>query len=353
MTLKIGLIINPIAGVGAALAWKGTDNVTKAWEAIENGERQPVWDIAKRALQSIKSIDKYEWYLGGEFSHLIQGKVVYQLPTKSDSNNTKSAVAKLIEKDVDIILFIGGDGTAKDVTEISSEIPILGIPGGVKIFSPCFLHKPEDLGDFLEKWLGKTNEVDILDLDDEEYLMGNTISILVGSAIIPESTHIQVGKSSFNSTDDLQTYSLIAERIREENWLDSKTILVGPGSTMKQIFSQLDLSVSLLGVDIISNGQIMKLDCTETEINNHQIDQIWITPIGSQGHIFGRGNKQIGIKILELLQKSDIKIFSTPSKLLETQVLYLDIGNSELDKKYQGYYHVVTGYYEEVMRRAE
>lgn len=351
--IKIGLIINPIAGVGAALAWKGTDNVDKAWEAIEQGEKQPVWDIAKRAIQNISSVDKYDWFLGGQFSHIVEGSEVYQLPTRSGPSDSKSATLKLIENKVDIILFVGGDGTAKDIAEIADKTPILGIPGGVKIFSPCFLHKPEDLSDFLDRWTGEIVGVDILDLNEEEYIIGNTVSKLVGSANIPQSTHIQVGKSSFRSSDDLQTYSLIAERIIEEKWLDKKIILVGPGSTMQQIFSNLGLNISLLGVDIVQDGKIVNLDCTEIEINNYNIDQIWITPIGSQGHIFGRGNKQISTQVLNNLEKSDIKIFSSPAKLLETLILYLDTGNSELDKKFQGYYHVVTGYFEEVMRRVE
>lgn len=352
MKIKIGLIINPIAGVGASLAWKGTDNIEKAWNFVAEGENQPVWDICRRAISSIKHAENYDWILGGDFSHIVNGIQVYELPNRSTAEHSKIAVIKLLEHKVDLILFVGGDGTAKDIAEIGSDIPILGIPGGVKIFSPCFLHTPEDLGEFLEKWDGEQNEVDILDLDESEYLKGNPISTLVGSALIPISTHIQAGKSSFASEDDNQTYSLIADRIVEEGWLKSLTILIGPGSTMKQIFSHLNCSISLLGVDVIRDGEVSKLDCNEEEINKITVDQIWITPIGSQGHIFGRGNKQISPSTLNRLHKSDIKIFSTPIKLLDTPQLYLDTGSKELDDKFRGYYHVVTGYHEEVMRKA-
>ena len=108
---------------------------------------------------------------------------------------------KLLEQNVELILFVGGDGTAKDIAEMVSDTPILGIPGGVKIFSPCFLHKPEDLGELLENWNGEVKEVDILDLNESEYLKGNPISTLVGSALIPISTYIQAGKNSFTSEE--------------------------------------------------------------------------------------------------------------------------------------------------------
>lgn len=352
MNIKIGLLINPIAGVGGALAWKGTDNIEKAWLEIEKGGYQPVWDICKRALSSIKKLDNYEWILGGEFSELVEGTQIYELPDHSNAEHTKIAIQKLLEHKVSLILFVGGDGTARDIAEMVADIPILGIPGGVKIFSPCFLHKPEELGELLEKWDGEVKEVDILDLNESEYLKGNPISTLVGSAIIPLSTFIQAGKNSFASDDDNKTYELIATRIEEEQWLESTNIIVGPGSTMKQIFSHLNLQISLLGVDVIQNGEIIKLDCTEEEINKFEIDQIWITPIGSQGHIFGRGNKQISTRLLKKLHKSDIKIFSTPSKLLETSQFYLDTGSSDLDFKFKGFYHVISGYHEEVMRKA-
>lgn len=352
MSIKIGLLINPIAGVGAALAWKGTDNIEKAWLEVEKGGNQPVWDICRRAFSSIKNLNNYQWILGGDFSEFVKGTQIYELPEHSNAEHTKIAVKKLLENKVALIIFVGGDGTAKDIAEVVSDIPILGIPGGVKIFSPCFLHKPEDLGELLEKWDGEVKEIDILDLNESEYLKGNPISTLVGSALIPLSTFIQAGKNSYPSEDDNKTYELIALRIEEERWLESINIIVGPGSTMKQIFSHLDLQISLLGVDVIQNGEIAKLDCTEDEINKFNIDQIWITPIGSQGHIFGRGNKQISTDLLSKMHKSDIKIFSTPSKLLETRQLYLDTGNSELDIKFKGFYHVISGYHEEVMRKA-
>ncbi len=360
--MKIGLIINPIAGVGAALAWKGTDNIEQAWDIVEKNGEQPVWNIAQRALYRLSNDNSIFWYFGGDYEKLCDCKlintdyeIVYNLPKRSSAIDTKKAVKQLINKNVDLIVFVGGDGTAKDVgSSVEYKIPIIGIPGGVKIFSPSFIHRPEDLYSFIKQWNGEVREVDILDLDEQEYKRGYAKPKIVGSCLIPVTSYMQSGKMTY-STSDSSVYVSIAERILDDNLLDNKNIIVGPGSTMKRIFENLKINISLLGVDIISNKKLIKADCTKFELINYfsknRLDEIWISPIGNQGHIFGRGNRQISSSLISKITKEQIIIFATPEKIFNTKTLYIDTGDSNLDKKLQGYYNVIVGYHDSVVRK--
>jgi predicted polyphosphate/ATP-dependent NAD kinase len=349
-TLKVGLVVNPIAGVGAALAWKGTDNVREAWRAVQSGSIQPCWKILNRAIASIRDNFIIDWILGGNYLNAPKGAIVNQLPENSRAIDTKKSVEIIIKHKIDLLLFVGGDGTAVDIGSIAKDIPILGIPCGVKIFSPCFLHRPEDLGPFLSKWDLSTNEIDLLDLDEVAYQEGNALPKLVGSALIPNTTLIQAGKVG-SSTNDTPTFELIAERIQEEQWLQ-QTIAAGPGSTMRNIFLEFDMEKSLLGVDIIQNGTLIERDCTTETLLKHEIKEIWLSPIGNQGHIFGRGNRQIPASLIKTIGKKNITIFATLAKMQETPLLYIDTGDPDLDVTLQGYYHVIVGYYEEKLRKA-
>ncbi len=346
---RFGLVVNPIAGVGAALAWKGTDNIKAAWNAVISGAKQPVWSLLKRALNSISSTTKIEWFLGDDNPHFPKGKVLYKLPEKSTATHTKETIRKISIEDVDLIIFIGGDGTALDIISEESHIPILGIPAGVKIFSPCFLHRPEDLGITLTNWDGSTRIVDLLDLDEDAYHRSQTSAKLMGSALIPDVQQIQAGKISWGG-DDESTFELIAERIMGEIGLES-TIAVGPGSTMQNIFLHMGIKKSLLGVDIVENGVLKAKDCPSNELNEYDIEEIWISPIGMQGHIFGRGNRQITPKVIKSIGRKNIKIFSTHTKMQNTPFLYVDTGDPELDTELKGYYKVIVGYYEEKLRK--
>lgn len=347
--LKIGLVANPIAGVGAALAWKGTDDVKAAWKAVDSGIEQPVWKILKRAIKSIRNDLDIKWILGGKYQFSPEGEIVYDLPINSTAIDTQRAVKSILSQDIDLLLFVGGDGTALDIAKKVEKIPILGIPGGVKIFSPCFLHQPEDLGNVLANWDGSTRAVDLLDLDEEAYRRGEARAKLVGAIIIPDTQQVQSGKSSLGGFDE-ESYRLIAERITEENWLN-KTIAAGPGSTMNKIFQALAISKSLLGVDIINNGIVQAIDCTTEQLEQFDIHEIWLSPIGNQGHIFGRGNRQISSTIIRSVKKKHIRLFSTPAKMQNTPKLYVDTGDPLLDKDLRGYYSVVVGYYEEILRK--
>ena len=346
---KIGLLVNPIAGIGGELAWKGTDDVDRAWSYLGEGNHGPVWGILERALTSLKDHINIHWVMAQQIPG-ISGTHVEPIPARSYSIDTRNAVSEIISHSIDLLVFVGGDGTAVDVASISKKIPVLGIPGGVKIFSPCFLLHPEDFGSFLNQWDGSTEEVDLFDLDEDAYREGRAIPMLVGSILKPISEMIQHGKLTY-VTDNQDTYELISQRILEEKWLQERTILVGPGSTMRNIFNSLEMELSLLGVDLIVNGKVQGLDLTTKDLEKMPADEIWITPIGHQGHLFGRGNKQLSVKIIKSVGKKNIRIFSTPEKLKETPVFYVDTGNHLLDNGLLGFYSVIVGYYEEVIRK--
>ena len=349
-SLKIGLIINPIAGVGAALAWKGTDNIEAAWDAVAGGQLQPVWDLVERAVSSIPDHIPIVWYFGGTYKLSVTGEVVYQPPKRSTAINTKEAVKAFEVFQPDLILFAGGDGTAVDVAN-TTQLPILGIPAGVKIFSPCFLHRPEDLGEFLSNWEGDSLETDLLDLDEEAYRQGIAVPKLMTNAVIPVSTSVQAGKFSWQ-TADRETFSLIAQRIEEENWLD-QVLVIGPGSTMRNIFRELGIELSLLGVDVVSHGELLIEDATREQLDEVDVDQIWITPIGHQGHIFGRGNRQISADLIAKVGKQNIRVFATVEKIRETETLYVDTGDRQTDEMLHGFLSVIVGYYEEILKRVK
>lgn len=350
-SLTLGLVVNPIAGVGAALAWKGTDDIDAAWQAVEEGKPQPVWDIVSRALDSIPTHIRISWILGADYPLNVDGTVVSVLPQHSTAQHTIEAVKAITDHDPDLIIFAGGDGTAADVAS-TTDLPIIGIPAGVKIFSPCFLHRPDDLGSFLLNWEGDTVETDLLDLDEEAYRQGRAEPRLVTSAIIPVSSVVQSGKISLSSSDS-ETFRLIAERIEDDALLNGKTIIVGPGSTMKNILHQLGLEVSLLGVDIVTKDEVIIFDGTRDQLDQYEIDEIWLSPIGNQGHIFGRGNRQISPEQISRVGPANIRIFSTMEKIRATPTLFVDTGVSKLDKELRGYLSVIVGYHEEIMKKVE
>ena len=316
---------------------------------MKSEARQPSWDIPERALSSIRSDTDIKWILGGKYPNL-EGAVVYESPIESTAADSRNGVQAILQTQVDLIIFVGGDGTAVDIGSNVKEIPILGIPCGVKIFSPCFLHRPEELGRFISNWDLSTNEIDLLDLDEVAYRAGLAQPTLVGSARIPNTTLVQGGKVG-SSSDDTSTFQLIAERIQEEHWLQ-RTIAAGPGSTMRNIFLEFDVEKSLLGVDIFQNGELIEHDCTSETLLKYKVQEIWLSPIGNQGHIFGRGNRQIPASLIKTVGKENIKIFSTLAKMQETPLLYIDTGDPDLDVTLQGYYNVIVGYYEEKMRKA-
>lgn len=357
---KIGFLINPIAGMGGRVGLKGTDGVLE--EAIRRGAKPVSPSKASTMLSTFTNLNrsKARWYtcsneMGENAlkSAELDYEVVYECSKKTTANDTKSACRKFLDLGVELILFCGGDGTARDIYDIiDKEIPMLGIPSGVKMHSGVFGVNAESaakiLNDFLDDEL-EMAESEILDVDEEKYRKGEWSIKLYGYAkTLNEPTHIQRGKAMIEEISDDEVKEDIAFYMIEK-MEDGKDILfiLGSGSTVKRIGDELGIDTTLLGIDCVMNGQLIAKDVNEEgllEILSHyEKVKLVVSPIGAQGFVFGRGNLQLSPKVIRKIGIDNIYIISTPAKLARTPVIRVDTGDSSLDREFKGHRMVIIG----------
>ncbi len=320
MTKKIGFIVNPIAGMGGKVGLKGTDGVLK--KAIKLGAKpiaeNKAFETLKEFVSHFPIKDDLQWFtctgIMGENELKTVGlkkiEIVYTPKSKKTTDiDTKNACKKFLEKEVDLILFCGGDGTARDIFKIvSNKIPILGIPAGVKMHSGVFGINTNATGKMLHEFINKRltiGDAEIMDLDEKQYRKNKWNIRLFGIAKgIVEPTYIQVGKSIFESVSDYEVKDELAEHIKDELEKNSDYMfLFGSGGTIDYIAKKLNLKNTLLGIDAIYNKKMLGIDLNEKGIlkllQKYPKVKLILSPIGAQGFILGRGNLQLSPKIIK------------------------------------------------------
>lgn len=365
----VGFVINPIAGMGGRVGLKGTDGV--ADEAARRGARpsahlRATETLAElcRHLDSDRSRVHIRWLTCGgamgadclRSAGFEDIEVLREIGTVTTVTDTVAAAQDFIDRNVEIVLFAGGDGTARDVSSVTgSETPILGIPSGVKMHSGTFGVTPaataEILVGFLEGEL-ETVAADILDVDEEAYRRGEWAVRLWGSAETPrEPSLTQVGKALVAEGWDRDAKSDIAEHVFERMAASPETLyLLGPGSTVEAVGQRLGLETTLLGIDAVANGEVIDRDLDERRIldllSRYPRCRLVVSPIGAQGFVLGRGNQQLSPAVLRRIGRGNIMVVATPAKVALTPVLRLDTGDASLDRELAGpgYLPVVVGY---------
>ncbi|HMA82978.1 MAG TPA: ATP-NAD kinase family protein [Candidatus Thermoplasmatota archaeon] len=371
--MKIGFIVNPIAGMGGRVGLKGTDGVYG--EAVNRGAH-PV--ASEKALIAIKTlieeypevVDDITWLScsgamgidillnAGINEENIQ--VVYTSESnemgKTSTKDTVKACAYFIDEKVDLLVFCGGDGTARDiVSKVKKSVPILGIPSGVKMHSGVFAITAHAAGPMIARFVKgelRTGDAEIMDLDETLYRKGTWKVRLYNTARgINEPTYVQVGKASFAQINDDEIKNDITEHIEEELDNHSDTLyLFGSGGTIDYIASKLSIENTILGIDAIYKKKNIGKDVNEKQLltimGSYDHIKVILSPIGAQGFIFGRGNLQLSPKIIKKIGIDNIIVVSTPSKLKATPVLRVDTGDEGLDKEFVDYEMilVVIGY---------
>jgi len=355
---KLGLIVNPIAGMGGAVGLKGTDG--NIIEEAKNLGAEPVTPHRiKIFLSEIKDITNIHFYVApgkmGE-SYIKEMEfdydVVGQISKETTASDTKKIAEQMLQLGIDLLIFCGGDGTARDIYDvIDLQIPVIAIPAGVKMFSSVFAVSPTAASKLLESYMKRTSliEKEVLDIDEVAYRNDKMQSKLYGYLKVPKAQNlVQAGKKSSRTEKSIKKIKNEIAHYVIDNMIEGCLYFLGPGTTVKNILKKLNLSYILLGIDAICNKELVAKDVNEKRIlellSEFKTAKIIVSPIGGQGFIFGRGSKQFTPEVLRKIGKENIMIVSTEDKLKDLDCLRVDTGDKDVDKNLQGFIKVIIGY---------
>ncbi|ATG78120.1 ATP-NAD kinase family protein [Pseudoalteromonas sp. 1_2015MBL_MicDiv] len=366
MAFKLGLIVNPVAGLGGTVALKGSDGAHTAAKAIELGAEPKANIRTKAALEVLLpykerlTIYTVNGDMGEQTAKALgfNVEVVYNTAAITTSDDTEQAAKILKNSGVDLVLFAGGDGTARNICHaIEDTIPVLGIPAGCKIHSGVYAITPKAAGRVVEMLvkgeLVTLADADVMDIDEDAFRQGTVKAKRYGEMQTPsEVRYMQAVKNGGKETDELVLADIAAHVVSQ---MDEDTFyIMGSGSTVEAIMEEMGLENTLLGVDLIKDQTLVAQDLTAKqllELTHDQSTKLVITLIGGQGHIFGRGNQQLSPALIRAIGKENIIVVATKTKLqaLNGRPLICDTGDGELDDELTGYIKVTTGFNDHIM----
>jgi predicted polyphosphate/ATP-dependent NAD kinase len=293
----------------------------------------------------------------------FQVELVYkakQQPT--GAVDSRELACQLVAAQVDVLVFAGGDGTARDVAAVVPEQQlVLGIPAGVKIHSGVYAISPSAAGKVIAELIsGRLTSVlcaDVMDIDEQAFRAGTVRARRYGEMLVPaELRYVQAVKMGGKESDELVLADIAAEVI--ESMQPDQLYVMGSGSTIAFIMAELGLPNTLLGIDVVLNGAVIAADVTASQLlqllQQRQLPaQLLVTVIGGQGHIFGRGNQQLSPAVIRAIGLTNIRVVATKTKLqqLQQRPLLVDTGDPTLDDELTGVMRVTTGYRDEVLVR--
>lgn len=365
---KIGLVINPFAGIGGAVGLKGSDGTATRELALAKGAQQRAPQRAATALTLLHNYqDRIEWVTaaGPMGADTLQAlglvpTVVYQPSCgQSEASDTQAAVRAMLASGIDLLVFAGGDGTARDVCNVVEDsLAVVGIPAGVKIHSGVYAVSPKAAGKVLELLvsgqLTTVRHADVMDIDEEAFRRGTVRARRYGEMLVPQQLeYMQAVKMGGRESDELVLTDIADDII--ERMDDDVLYIMGSGTTVAGVMERLGLANTLLGVDAVVNETLVGSDLTASELEAMLDDYIQVvlivTVIGGQGHIFGRGNQQLSASLIRRVTRQNIWLVATKTKLQELQgrPLRVDTGDDQLDRELSGFIQVTTGYHDQTM----
>lgn len=367
---RLGLLVNPIAGLGGTVALNGTDGL--ADEALRRG----AWPLAiARTVAALNAIARgapdvdiycYDNAMGGSPARtagFIPRIVGGAASDPSSAHDTRAAARILVDADVELLLFAGGDGTACDVYEaVGTSVPLLGIPAGVKMQSGVFATTPAAAGTLVSlyfedrKGIAMLRDADIMDIDEAARSRGRLAARLHGTAPSPYQQRLRQNPKAGGGPDEPDALHELAASVAG-SLADGTIYLLGPGTTMAAIKAQAGIRGTLLGVDAVRSGKVLGLNLGEPQIlrllARNTPAHLIVSPLGSQGFVFGRGNQQLSVPVLRSLGRDNITIVATAGKIvaLGGAGLLVDTGDETLDRELAGWHRVITGPNQSTMYR--
>ncbi|MFO8132394.1 MAG: ATP-NAD kinase family protein [Thermoplasmatota archaeon] len=346
MMPSLGFLVNPIAGMGGSVGLKGTDGMLK--EALQRGATPVAPGRARTFIEALTTPFSFTT-CGAPMGSDILGQcgrgaeVVYTPGKPTASDDTWRAVQQM--QDVDLIVFVGGDGTAQDILEaVDPDVPVLGVPAGVKMYSAVFAQTPRHAARVADAFAGglPLEEREVVDIDEQRFRRDELAVSVKGYLLTPVHEAVQSSKG-FGIGGEAAKQAIARHVAATMD--DDVTYVVGGGSTTMALKQEVGVDGSLLGVDVIRNRRIVIRDATETEILEALTSRsaVIVSPLGGHGFLFGRGNEQISPAVLRRVGPDNVIVISAAEKLSGLQSLKVDTGDAALDEELQGYIRVVTG----------
>lgn len=360
---KIGLIVNPIAGMGGSVGLKGTDG-DKYKKALELGAKTVAPKRTKDFLSHIKRKQEITFIVApGKMGETyirnfdMTFTCIGQVDETTSAQDTKRIIREMVEEGIELLVFVGGDGTARDVYDaVDSKIPVVAVPSGVKVFSSVFSVSTRAAAEMVDSFIEGTDltEGEVLDIDEKSFRENRLASLLYGYLMVPNVKRLlQAGKEASNmNKSSVDNKEEIAKYV--VGHMDKKTLyLLGPGTTLKAVTDEMKLPKTLLGVDAVYENKVVGRDLNEKGIlsllNKYKHKKILVTPIGGNGFIFGRGSKQFTPKVIKSVGRENILIVGTYAKISKLECLRVDTGDFKVDDLLSGFINVVVGAKEEVV----
>ena len=361
---QIGFLVNPVAGIGGRVGLKGSDGAEIQKKARSLGA---VPEAAVRALHALEKASGLEEKVTFLTAPGIMGEEVLKktafsyhvIGTLADGETTAEDTIRIareiLEEGADLLLFAGGDGTARDIYKaVGVEQLCVGIPAGVKIHSPVYAKNPGAAGKLAAMWMSgqlkRCEEKEVLDIDEDAYRSGHISTSLYGYLKVPAEWTLTQNRKAPTPLSDEAAIESIAYEVTDHMEPDV-VYLVGAGTTTRGVMEKLGLPNTLIGVDVIENGKVLENDAYGERILSHirgKRAKLILTVTGGQGFLFGRGNQQLTPAVIRAVGKENLVILATRSKLAELRgnPLQVDTDDAELNKELCGYYKAITGYKE-------
>ncbi len=364
--ISVGLVVNPIAGVGAAVALKGSDGVERQALATRLGGKPRAAARVQRTLRAMGSQPEIRWstWAGamGQDALLacgIPAQVLGAAAVPSTSADTRSAADALVQAGVDLLVFAGGDGTARDVLRaVGQSIPVLGIPAGVKMHSGVFATTPETAAEVLVRLarggLVRVASADVRDWDDAD--AGHEVRPrFYGELLVPDLggflAHTKQGGRESEALAVNEIVAYVVELITDR----AVPCVLGPGSTLAAVKSALGITPTLLGVDVLMPDGSVSVDVTAAWLEREVAvpADVYLSFTRGQGFLLGRGNQQLSARFLRRLGRHGLRVLGTRTKLksLEGRALLVDTDDPDLDRALTGLIEVIAGYDDRLLYR--
>lgn len=363
---KLGFLVNPQAGLGGTVALKGSDGV--AAEALARGAEPRAGQRAAAVLEALRPWrDRLQLYaaggaMGGDLARELgfATEIVHVPGIATSAADTEATAHELLARRVDLLLFAGGDGTARDICRaVGLALPVLGVPAGVKMHSGVFAVNPRGAAEILrlllEGGLVLIDTAEVRDIDEAALRDGRVAARWFGEMKVPaEGRYLQQVKCNGREVEALALQEIAADLT--EHMEAGVIYFVGPGTTPASVMEELGLANTLLGIDVIRDGELLAADADAATLERYAAAgpcRLIVTATGGQGMLLGRGNQQLTPAVLRAVGRAGLIVVATREKLkaLAGRPLLMDLPDESLARDFEGFVEVVTGYHSRMLYR--